>query len=324
MRFLWLALLALLPSCRTVEFYSQAVSGHTELMAKRRPVARLIDDPHQPPALRERLRLSRRLLDFARDELAMPAGGAYELYSDLGRPHAVWVVYAAPELSLEPKRWWYPIVGEQDYRGYFHEADAKRETDRLQAQGYETWAEGVDAYSTLGAFRDPLLNTFIERDETTFAELLFHELAHRKYYVAGDTRFSEGLAEAVAREGVRRWFRHTGRPDMAARYEQRLHRLAQARAAIQDAVGRLRVVYARDQPDAAKRRQKAAEIARLKSRLQILRGEWGGGLASWIHGPIHNARLNSFTAYEDEVPRFTRLLHECHGDFPTFWQRVKK
>lgn len=324
MRFLWLALLCLLPSCGTVEFYTQAVTGHTILMAKRKPVDKLIADPATSPAFRERLKLSQRMLAFAHDELGMSSHGSYELYADLKREHTVYVVHAAPELSLEPKRWWYPVVGEQDYRGYFSERLAEREKARLRRDGYETWAEGVDAYSTLGVFRDPLLNTFIGRDETSFAELIFHELAHHHYYRPGDTRFNEGMAEAVARESVRRWFKKTGRPELAARYEVRLKRLAQARNAIGHTVEHLHKVYASDLPDEAKRREKAAEIARLKIRLQVLRGEWGGGLAAWIHGPINNARLNAFTAYEDEVPKFVKLLKDCHGDFPCFWERVKK
>src|SRR5688572_11245202 len=113
MRFVWLALLCLLPSCGTVEFYTQAIVGHTSLMAKRRPVDKLIADPATSPAFRERLKLSQRMLAFAREELGISSLGSYELYSDLKRKHTVYVVHAAPELSLEPKRWWYPVVGEQ-------------------------------------------------------------------------------------------------------------------------------------------------------------------------------------------------------------------
>lgn len=323
MRLVPLLLSLLLCSCGTVGFYTQAVTGQMEVMVKRKPASRIIADPRTDAKLRARLELTARILDFARDEIRMPSGGSYELYADLGRPHLVWVIHATPELSMEPKRWWYPIVGKQDYRGYFRESQAQREEAALRAQGYETWSDGVDAYSTLGAFRDPLLNTFIQREETDYAELIFHELAHRKYHVSGNTRFNEGLAEAVARESMRRWFAATGRPKEAARYELRLHRLAQAREAIAITVGRLRKVYASGESDDVKRREKTAEIARLKDRLRSLRGEWGGGLNTWINQPINNARLNSFTAYEEEVPRFTKLLKESGGDFDRFWERVK-
>jgi len=311
----------LLGGCRTVEFYAQAVGGQVEVLSKREPIERLIARG-EDAELAERLRMTRRLLDFAERELRLPAGGSYELYAELDREHLVWVLHAAPELSMAPKRWWYPVVGCQAYRGYFREDLARGEAERLRARGYETWLGGVDAYSTLGVFRDPVLDTFAGHPEIDYAELILHELVHRKYYVPGNTEFSEALAEAVAREGVRRWLRQGGRTRELARYEERLRRIAQARAAIGGCAARLRALYASELDEAAMRARKAEEIAALKARLRELRGEWGRGLRSWIEDPINNARLNSFTTYEAGVPRFVALLEECGGDFEVFWERV--
>jgi predicted aminopeptidase len=41
-----------------------------------------------------------------------------------------------------------------------------------RAAGYEPWINEVDAYSTLGWFRDPVMNTFVHRDEVDDMELL--------------------------------------------------------------------------------------------------------------------------------------------------------
>jgi len=312
-----------LTSCGTVSFYSQAAVGQLEVLAKRQPIDRVIEET-EDEELRERLELTKRLLAFAEDELKMPSGGSYELYTAIEREHLVWVVHAAPELSMEPKRWWYPVVGKQAYRGFFREERAEAEIGRLEADGLETWVGGVDAFSTLGWFRDPVMDTFVRREEVDYAELIFHELVHQKYYVSGETAFNEAMAEAVAREGVRRWFRATGRPKLAARYDLRLSRIHQARDAITEAADRLEGVYAREISDEEKRRLKAREIERLKSRLRELRTEWGRGLKSWIEEPINNARLNSFTTYEAGVPRFVALIDECDGDFERFWDAVKE
>ncbi|MEM1085893.1 MAG: aminopeptidase [Verrucomicrobiota bacterium] len=322
----WLAVLGmavLLCSCRTVGFYGQAVSGQLDVLSKREPIEKVAAETSDE-ALKQRLELTRKLLVFAEQELRMPSGGSYELYSDIGREHLVWLIYAAPELSLEPKDWWYPVVGKQDYRGYFREELALKEVEQLKTEGYETWISEVNAFSTLGWFRDPVLNTFAGYEEADYAELIFHELAHRKYYVRGDTPFNEGMAEAVAREGLRRWFRKTGRPELVARYEDRLGRVRQAMALIGGAIERLDAVYEGEGSEAEKRDGKRRELAELKSGLRKLRGEWGGGLTSWIDDPINNARLNSFITYEGEVPRFARLIEECGGDFEVFWERVRE
>jgi len=319
-----LLVLTSLTGCKTAHFYSQAAVGQAEVMLKRKSVETWIAAPTTSPPLRSRLELSQRLLAFAESELQMPSKGSYTLYTDLGRPHVVWVIHAAPELSLEPKKWWYPFIGKQEYRGYFSEKDALDEVRRLNGDGYETSVSGVDAYSTLGVFRDPLLNTFIMRDEAEFAELLFHELVHQRHYTAGDTSYNEGLAEAVSREGVRRWLRAHGSKEQMLRYETRLKRIAQAGGAIQTATNRLERIYTSNATDTEKRKLKQQEIHRLKERLRQLRGEWGTGLDAWIDEPINNARLNSFTAYEEQVPHFQKLIKESNGDFVRFWQEVEK
>ena len=58
-------------------------------------------------------------------ELGLPDNGSYRRYADLGRPYAVWNVFATPELSLELKQWCYPVVGCAGYRGYFDREKAE-------------------------------------------------------------------------------------------------------------------------------------------------------------------------------------------------------
>lgn len=322
-RLLLLPVFLAFAGCQTMSFYRQAVVGQLEVLSKRVPIDQVITESPDPE-LRDRLELTKRLLAFAESELHLPSHGSYELYCELGRKHLVWVVHAAPELSMTPKRWWYPVVGKQAYRGYFQEELANDEIRRLQAAGYDTWTGGVDAYSTLGWFRDPVIDTFVGRAEVDYVELILHELVHQKHYRSGETDFNEALAEAVARHGVRRWYYHTKRPHLAQKYEKRLKKIARARQVIGDAVGRLRQIYRSGQPDEVKRQRKKEEIAKLKESLRKLRTEWGRGLNSWITRPINNARLNSFTTYEAGVPRFVALIEACHGDFRAFWERVKE
>ena len=147
--------------CQAISFYSQAVGGQVEMWKKRRSIESMLNDSTTPTDLRQRLQLVLNLRAFAETNLGLPTCGQYLSYADLQRPYAVWSVYAAPEFSLSPKSWWYPIVGKLDYRGYFSESDARAYARRLRAKGYDVHTGGVTAYSTLGWFRDPVLNTFI-------------------------------------------------------------------------------------------------------------------------------------------------------------------
>ncbi|NNM30856.1 MAG: aminopeptidase, partial [Akkermansiaceae bacterium] len=216
--------LLVLDGCETVQFYTQAAGGQAEILSRQKPIRTALQDGRTPPVVRERLALTAALRRFAREELALVPSVTYTTYADLGREHVVFVVFAAPEFSIEPKSWWYPVVGHQDYRGFFAEDDARRAARALRKDGYDVYVGGVDAYSTLGWFRDPVLNTFADYPELEYVELIFHELTHHKLYIKGHTDFNEAFATAVAREGVRRWLRARNEPGRLAAYERTLRR----------------------------------------------------------------------------------------------------
>jgi predicted aminopeptidase len=85
----------------------------------------------------------------------------------------VWNVEDAPEFSLEPKTWWYPLLGSLTYRGYFSKSGATNYATYLRAKGYDVSVGGVSAYSTLGWFKDPVLNTFIFEDDAELVKSFF-------------------------------------------------------------------------------------------------------------------------------------------------------
>ena len=124
--FLALAMLApLLTGCGTVGYYAQAIRGQCQILHRQQPIQKLLDDPKTPANLKARLARVLEIRKFAEEELRLPANGHYRHYADLGRRFAVWSVYAAPEFSLDAKRWWYPVVGRLEYQGYFDEAKAQ-------------------------------------------------------------------------------------------------------------------------------------------------------------------------------------------------------
>src|SRR5690606_9273372 len=111
-----------------------------------------------------------------------------------------------PELSLQNRQWCYLIAGCLSYRGYFSEESAQRFAQELKSQGDDVFVGGVTAYSTLGWFADPILNTMLGRGDFYLARVIFHELAHQKVYIKNDTEINEAFADTVAETGLRRWF----------------------------------------------------------------------------------------------------------------------
>ena len=153
------------------------------------------------------MQLVSKLRDFADRDLKLPVNGHYRKYVDVHRTFVVWNVEAAPEFSMEPKSWWYPLVGSLEYRGYFAESNARGYAARLKKKGYDVYVAGTTAYSTLGWFKDPILNTFVFQPEGELAETIFHEQGHQRVFAGGDTNFNEAFATTVGQEGARRWLR---------------------------------------------------------------------------------------------------------------------
>ncbi|WP_397382177.1 aminopeptidase [Prosthecobacter sp.] len=319
----WFALLPLLClcACSTVQFYTQAISGQTEIWRKSRPNAVALADPSVAEKVKQRLQLIEELRAFAASDLHLPTK-SFGKYCDLKRPFVVWVVYAAPEFSIESKKWWYPLVGSLKYRGFFNEKDAAVEAARLKKKGYDVFVGGVEAYSTLGYLADPVLNTFLHRSDGELAELIFHELTHAKVFIPGDTDFNEAFATANGQEGVRRWMRSKNNLSGLREYEAHLKKSRESVHLMLSTREKLKAVYART--------YRSVETERLaKQRVfddMLKEAATGSPLAriNIIHAPKfwNNARLNTVATYYNMVPGFERLLKEKGGDLEAFHQEV--
>jgi predicted aminopeptidase len=311
-------------SCSTVGYYAQAARGGLEILGKRRSIERLLARPHLDPALRSRLVLVQRMRDFASRELGLPDNRSYRSYAALGRPAVSWTVVAAPALSLEPKLWCFPVAGCVSYRGYFDPAAAERYGRELEAQGYDVEVGGVAAFSSLGWFADPVLDTFLGRPDADLAGLLFHELAHQVAYAPSDTTFNESFATVVERVGVERWLEAEGRLAEIAALRTERAREAQALDLLATARAELQALYRSALEDAAKRRRKGEILDQARAAHARLAEAWGGSpYAGWFDAGLDNARLVSFGAYHERVPCFEALLEEEGGDLSSFYARVR-
>jgi predicted aminopeptidase len=317
---------SLLSGCAQVEYYTQAVGGQFDILERRQPIPEVIEDPTTQPALRERLALVQQVRAFARDALALPDSGSYSSYADLGRPYVVWTVFAAEAFSLDLRQWCYPVVGCAVYRGYFAKPDADGFADSLRAQGYDAYVSGSPAYSTLGWFDDPLLNTVAGWPEPDLAGLIFHELTHERLYVKGDSMFNESLARTVEREGVKRWMATRGAREAYCDYLQRKQRHRQFVALVLQTRDGLRALYESTQSDETRRAGKADLIAQMRARYQSLKVSWGGvgNYDRWFGGPLNNAQLGAVATYEKYVPAFQSLLGRHGGDLSGFFAAVEE
>ena len=312
-----------LTGCATLSYYAQSTIGHLGVMSKRQSLDRLLDDPETPPKLRTGLRQAVAIRAFASRALYLPDNDSYRSYTDLGQDYVVWNVTAAPELSVEPVTWCYLVVGCVAYRGYYAQRDASRFAAGLRAKGNDVYVAGVRAYSTLGWFDDPVLNTMLGQSPTYLAALIFHELAHQQLYFSGDTAFNESFAVTVEREGVRRWLVNQDQ-DGLARYQESRVRRQQFIDLVLATKNKLDRMFRSDLPVEQKRTGKRAQYDQLRSSYVELKHGWGGdsGYDPWFATDLNNAKLALVATYNDLVPQLTTLLAAQGGDLRAFYARV--
>lgn len=310
--------------CTNIAYYAQAVKGHLQIMAAVRPIPELVNDAATEPGLRQQLERAIAIREFASRELALPNNGSYRSYADLGRPFVVWNVFAAPEFSVEPQQWCFIFTGCVNYRGYYGKDDANLYADELRQAGADTYIGGVTAYSTLGYFNDPVLNTFLRFGDQEAARIIFHELAHQLVYAKGDSAFNESFAASVENEGMRRWLMQLAAPERLRDFEAKQERKAQFHQLVTNTRDKLRAIYASSQAPDAKRSAKAEALAEMKRTYAELKAIWGGyGVYDqWFNQPLNNAALGSVTLYTQWVPAFHALLEQEGGNLPRFYQRV--
>jgi predicted aminopeptidase len=318
-------LLAALQGCGTL-YVAQAARGQFGVMHARRSIDTVIADPKTPTDLRTRLAEVSAARDFASRELGLPDNASYRSYADVRRDFVVWNVVATPEFSVEPQRWCFPIVGCVAYRGYFSEKRARKFATTLQSRGFDVVVGGVPAYSTLGKFADPVLNTMLGYGDSELASIVFHELSHQVVYVAGDSEFNEAFAVTVERAGLARWLKARGREAQLDRFKVSRARQLQFVALFARKRAELAHLYAEQlAPDVARERKRAT-FASLEADMRALEKQYGGRspYGSWIKEGLNNAHLASIATYFDCVPGFERLLEAQGGDLAKFYDVVRE
>jgi predicted aminopeptidase len=316
---------SILPGCGSL-YLLQAARGQAQILVDRRPIKAVVADPKTAPTVRDTLAEVSAARDFASETLGLPDNRSYRLYADIGRPYVVWNVVAAPEFSVRPKVWCFPIAGCVTYRGYFRQKSAQAYADKLAGQGYDTVVGGVPAYSTLGHFDDPVLNTMLPYGRDELAAIIFHELAHQLIYVPGDSAFNEAFASTVEETGLARWLTVKGRPAAIESFHRRQSRAREYSVLLGQARLDLARLYASKLPPDDMRAAKQARLAVLAGAIRATEKRLGApsGYGPWLAKGLNNAQLASVATYEDCMPGFQRLLAQEDGDLPRFYAAVRR
>ena len=315
----------LLSSCSSVGYYAQAVGGHFKLMRARQPIDEILLDESTDPELRGRLQTLVDARQYAIEELLLPDNDSYSTYVETGRTAVTWNVVAAEEFSLRPKTWCFPVAGCVSYRGYFDRTDANRYAATLVDEKYDVSVGGAAAYSTLGWFEDPVLDTMLRGNDTRYVGTLFHELAHQLLYIKDDSNFNEAFATFVEQVGVRKWLESRGETERIVEYDASLNRIEEFLSLLRQTRGELQALYKETMPEEQKREAKLAVFDGMRMNYETLKQSWDGfsGYDNWFRRDLNNARLVAVSTYRRNVPAFYALYEEAGEDLASFYELAR-
>ncbi|HEX7229970.1 MAG TPA: aminopeptidase [Candidatus Binatia bacterium] len=300
---------AVLPGCSPL-YVLRAAYEEGKILWRREPITDFIDKDHVQPDTQEKLKLVLAVRKYARDVLKFNVGGSYSSYSRVDRPDLTYIVMAAPKTELKPYTWWFLIIGNVPYKGFFSRDEAEAEIARLKAQGYDTTLRTSAAFSTLGWFDDPLLSHLLRYDKVVLAEVVFHELFHNTLYVKGAGAFNESAANFVGNRAAIDFFRDRfgaeskeyARAVQIWDHERKFGRF------INQVADTLRGLYRRDIPRADKLRLREEVFARSQEEWQRYLAEHPDqSFRRFSQRSLNNAVLMNYLVYLTHIDMFESL-----------------
>lgn len=319
-----LTLCAVVSGCVDFQYYRQSVQGHLQIVRQTQDIQDLLAGGALDSQLEQKLQLVLRARTYAAETLHLSFNDSFSQYADLHRDYVVQNLYAAPEFSTELYSWCYPVIGCADYRGFFDGQMLEDLEQDLDSQGYDTYISDVTAYSTLGWFADPVLNTFVTLEDYQLVALVFHELAHQQLYVNGDTFFNESFAMAVAQAGIELFYANEHEADeLQAFLKNQQDVSARVELAVQTRE-KLAQIYQQPLSDTRKRKQKQDILQNLSERYLALSNKHLPTTDEELppRFKFNNARLGAVAAYHKYVPVFQNMLATHDGDFVAFYAHV--
>ena len=260
---------------------------------------------------------------FAMEDLGLKESKNYTRYVELDRDYLAAVVSACAKDSFTRHEWRFPVVGKLPYKGFFNAADAGKERAKLEKKDLDVWIRGVDAFSTLGWFRDPLYSYMKKYSDRELADLIIHELFHATVFLKNQSEFNEQLAEFAGTEGSKMYIektQDTGITDDNAKADR-----AAYLAFIHALIAELDEMYKSSIPREEKLKRKEEIIAAAKIRFDedydvLFKTDNYRGFSKL---PVNNAYFELYRLYYEQDNFFKDLFERSGKDLPNFIKAAK-
>jgi predicted aminopeptidase len=289
-------------------------------------VESVLTDPETSAELGARLEHVQQVVEFAAD-LGLSVDGQYTSYVEWPGNRVVTTLVATLPRSISASEFWFPLIGNAPYKGFFDPERAAREAERLAGQGYDTCLLPVLAYSTLGWFDDPLTGPMVRQSEARLTETVLHELVHATVFVASQPDFNEGLATFIGQEAAVRFAgTERSREDDPGLERTRITEDRQIAAVLERFRARVSELYERipaaSDPDPTPERALLEVATRAELGALPLTTRDASRLAEGIR--LNDACQALAATYQADLGRWAAALDAYGGDLPALVERVRQ
>ena len=315
-------------NCNSICYGIEQGVGQFNIVRKAKPLEDYLNDANYPDSLKAKIRLVEEIKQFAIDSLGIyPSKNYTKMYDQKGKP-GMYVVTACEPYDLISYKWYFPVVGEFSYKGFFKKKKALKEAISLQQDGYDTDVGEVNAWSTLGWFKDPVMSSMLDKTEGQLARVLIHELTHGTIFVKNDVQFNENLASFIGDKGALLFLKQKYSEDseIIKAYLDELSDLQKIRAHMHKAARELKKFY-KLKGELKPEKEKKERIQKILSDMDTL------SLNSFERvrmiqiqkDTLNNTFFTDFLMYREDQKILEKTFNEDFGgDFTLYFNYLKK
>jgi len=278
---------------------------------RKRPISEVLKNEAIHPDTRELLLEVPKIKKYGKEN-GLNISSNYTDYVDLKRKAVIWSVRGCKKLEFKSKTWSFPFVGSFPYLGWFNEESAHDFAKDLEEEGWDVNVRSVTAYSTLGWFSDPIINTMLTEGDRAMGDLVnivLHESVHATVYVKNQPFFDESIASFIA-DGLTPGYLEAHFSKGSPRYTSYMKLMDKGRKnrkRLNEDYVKLDRVYKSEVSDKQKLKVKREVFEKIKRDFKK-------------KNLPNNAYLIGFRTYGVGNKEFSALLKACGGN----WMRFRK
>ncbi|MBI35603.1 MAG: aminopeptidase [Flavobacteriales bacterium] len=315
-------------NCKSICYGLQQGMGQLKIVWKAKPLDEYLKDKNYPDSLKAKIKLIEEIKRFAFDSLGIyPSKNYTKMYDQKGLP-GMYVVTACEAYALNSYKWSFPILGEFSYKGFFKKKKAVKEAQKLKNEGFDTDIGEVNAWSTLGWFKDPIMSSMLQKTEGQLARLLIHELTHGTIFVKNDVQFNENLASFIGDKGALMFLKNKYPKDsqVIKSYLDELSDLQKIRAHMHRGALQLKKFY-KEKGALKPEKEKKVQIHKVLDNMDTL------SLNSFhkvrriqaLKHNLNNTFFTDFLMYREDQKQLEKTFNEDFGgDFKLYFDSLKE